>query len=289
VATITRTADDSIKEPRGPLEATQARTPLSDGLSLPGVGQVVPPVPDKITPYGQDAKAPQDLLSTLAPFRTEAPGKYDAASAEVARLIQAGQPVSVPVYSKNEKYKGAEQSREQRTTLQKAAGQAARVYIAATMARPDYQAASDAQKAATLNKALQTAGEVTDIKLGEKVARTPESQAAIAFASTPHYAGIPSGLSTEEVRMRNYEISSAKALLGEYRKRFGDPDLALARLARDNREAAALAMTPRLPQAILDRKRDAIDKTFNGALSRAEKQGLLGAGNTLVPIGAASE
>jgi hypothetical protein len=143
-------------------------------------------------------------------------------------------------------------------------------------------ALSDEQKAATLNKALGTAYELADLQAGNQIARDPRHEALLAWASVAQYEGVKG--TAEQVRQQNYEIAQAKAKLTEYRQKYG-PDRGEYQLMKDDKRAYQLSQRSNLDSDWLNMQKARVDKAFGGALSQAEQQGLVGAGNTVLPVG----
>ena len=127
---------------------------------------------------------------------------------------------------------------------------------------------------------LRTAYDIADLKVGESVARSPHYQAVLAWASTPQYETVRG--SAEQIRLRNYEIGQAHNKLSDYRKKYGR-ELGEYQLLREDREAWKLTQIPKLNSEYLAAKKKAVDRAFGGALTEAEKRGLTGAGNTVLP------
>lgn len=277
-AAIERIADPTVRAKDNPLSAVQGR--------IPAASQALPAEPSI---YGGTRQQGQgDLLGQiLLPWRTQVPGG-DPVAREVARINQspearqAGAAVSVRQFG--DTYAGAKQTPEQRRTLQGEAGQMAAAYIADTISRPEYQSLTDAQKAATLNRMIGTAYELADLQLGDQLARDPRHTALLAWAAVPQYEGVKG--SEEQIRQQNFETAQAKAKLAEYRAKYGE-DMGEYRLMKEDKAAYKLAQRARLDSDYLNLKRKKIDQRFGGALTQAEREGLVGAGNTVLPVGGA--
>lgn len=240
-------ADPVVREPTNALEAIEAR--------LPGLSQRVQPKIDPTT--GEPVRRSGDLLTFL--FRSGAPGTPNPVAGEVTRLEATGNPVAVRQFGKTVDYAGAIQTPEQRRVLQGAFGKATQTYIADVLARPEYQAASDAQKAATLNKALETAYKVADLKAGERIGRDPAHQAALAYASIPHYVGVKG--TVEEIRQGNLEHANARAEYQRYVTEYGK-DRAELELLRRDKETWRLLQHPAIDSELLKIRKKRIDEQF---------------------------
>ncbi|MDO8673205.1 MAG: hypothetical protein Q7O66_17505 [Dehalococcoidia bacterium] len=270
LAAVERIVDPTIRAKDTPIAAVQGRIPFAS-LALPKEPSV----------YGGIRQTgPGDTIAQMiVPWQTSTK-RPDPVAQEVARLTQAGTPVSVRQFS--DTYAGAKQTPEQQRLLQGQAGKMAATYIADTISKSEYQVLDDQGKSATLNRMIGTAYDMADINLGNQVARDPRHQALIAWASVPHFLGVNG--TPQEIQTQNYEISNAKALLSDYVQRYGQNE-GKRKLFDANPTLSVLARRGELDGAYLKKKRAEVDKQFGGALSQTEQQGLVGASNTLVPVG----
>lgn len=268
LAAAERVGDPVTRARDNVLDTARGRLPwLSGGL------------PAEPGPYGEPRRTYESRAAAiLSPFRTSQQ-QDDPVANEVARLLQAGQSVSVKQLGRNDEYAGAKQSPEQRRFIQTEMGQATRAYLSEWIARTDYRALSDAQKAETLNKALSVAYKLADLDVGERAERAPVQKALLAWAQTPQYVGVKG--TPAEIARQNAEISEAKALQREYRAKYGR-DQGDVRLLRENRAGFLLAQRQGLDDDYLQLKRRRIDQQFGVDTARAEQAGLLGAGNTVL-------
>jgi hypothetical protein len=253
---------------------------MAVGGRLPGVSEMIENEPSV---YGRPQAPTREkdvaglVTQILLPWRNRRERSEDPVATEVARLAKAGKSVGVQQF--RNVHQGERQKPPQKRLLQEQSGKAAYAYLADTMSRPEYAALSDDQKAATLKSALQVAYKLSDLKLGDKIARDPHHRALMALASTPQFEGVKG--TVDEIREKNYRIARAKAKLSEYRERYG-PERGESRLFREDKAAYNLAQTRRLSSELLDAKRKRIDEQFGGALLQKEKKGLVGAGTTVL-------
>lgn len=95
----------------------------------------------------------------------------------------------------------------------------------------------------------------------------------------PHYETVKG--TPEQMRVKNFEIAQARAKLAEYRQRYGT-DLGEVKLLKADPQAWKLTQLSPLDSDYLAAKKKVIDKMFGGALTQATKEGLIGAGNTVI-------
>jgi hypothetical protein len=271
LAGLERLVDPTVRATDVPGASTAARIPGLSGL-----------LPEQIGLYGKPKTTGENDLAAqvLLPWRTSTT-RPDPVAQEVARLTAAGQSTGVRAFS--DTYAGAKQSPEQQRLLQGEAGKMMATYLADYIARPEYAAATDEGKARTLSNAAATAYELADLRLGDQLERDPRHKALLSWASVPHYEGMKG--TPEQMREKNFEIAQAKAKLAEYRQKYKDPDLADAHLLKDDRKAFFASQLPPMDSNYLRLKKAVVDKVFGGALTQAEKEGLIGSGNTVIKTG----
>ncbi len=247
-AEAARTIDPGVKAPANIGQTIEARIP---GLSRQ--------VPNQVGPYGHPLTQQQDVLSTLSPSRTSTVGVVNPVANEVARLQQSGNPVGVHVFpvtqqEKGGTYLGAPQTAEQIRGLQQSMGQNAQRYLASIIARPDYQGLNDKEKAATLDRALATANRQSEgSAIDTGVAATDDKhKAALAWEAVPHYEGIASTGTPQQIQDANLAVERAKAMLAAYTKRYGSPELGEYHLMKDDKQAWALAQRGRVDSGYLN-------------------------------------
>lgn len=257
--------DPVVRDPQNPLEAVAARIPGLSGSVQP---KIDPTTGEPIT------RGNPDVLSVL--LRSPTRGAPNPVAAEVARLEAAGFPVAVRQLPREVRYAGAAQTPQQRRVLAEEFGRAANTYVRAVTARPDYTALTPEQQAATLNRALTAAYQYADLKAGDRVARDPAARAELAWARTPQYRGVEGG--PDAVAIQNLQIREAKALLAEYRQRYGGR-AGDVRMLEEDEAAYLLARTPELPEKWIALERERVRREAGATASRERNAPLLGAGN----------
>jgi len=269
---LRRLQDPFAREPQNVLEREESRLPFASRLVQPRLAATT----------GQPEEQPRDIFSTLVRGTPSGSMTPNPVAAEIARLTDAGERVTVPYEQKT--YAGAAQSPEQQRVIRQQVGQAVNLYVLNTMNQPGYAKLTDAQKADALKKAGGQAQQASNLTLGNQVARSPHEAALLQWAQTPQYAGVSSRLSPDQIARANWEIEQAKAKLSEYTKRYGDSGE--NRLQRDDPVAYRLSQRDRLDKEILDRLKLRIDKATGGALSQtaetAAAGGLVGVGSTVL-------
>lgn len=290
-----RIRDDNAKAPGGMFQQIETRIP-----KLPVIGDALPnntKVPDRVGALGGDVSSPQDLVSVLAPGKTSAFGPYDPAMHELARLDQAGTPVSLSVTSATAQgfggnYQGTLQSPEQMRNAQQTIGTNARRYILNAMNTPGYAQMSDEGKANALNDAIAASDKQSNLALGNEVTRDEPHKAALAWNQIPKYQGVKG--TPEEIAQRNLQISDANAKLMAIQKEMSSKHhgsspsdfkgQASRQLYLTDNTAYKLLQYPRMDSRWLAHQHEKIDQQFNGALTKADQENLTGIGQTYLPL-----
>lgn len=280
LAEVNRVTNPEAKAPAGVVQQITSRIP---GLSST--------VPNRVTPYGQEARNPQDVVSMAVPANTSVAGPVNAVANEVARLQSLGESVAPKVFTAAEQgggatYLGSPQSGEQIRNLQQAMGTSAQRYLENAINDPKYTALTDAQKAATLRNALDVgnAQAQTQVAGSGQVALDDQHKAILAWQQTPHYRGVD-GTPTE-IAEQNLEIEKARGALAKYEQEIDPRRPATGRdqFRADHPDEYALARTPPLNRRWLDGEKSAIDDQYNGALTKANEQGLIDLYNAVLPL-----
>lgn len=261
---------------------TRSRETVPDQVAgrIPGLSGLVPPERDI---YGQERRSFEGTLEGIVlPWRSSR-AQNDPVAREVARLVQTGRGVPVPSVSQREEYEGEKQTREQRSAINAELGQNAKRYIESVINQPGYQRLTDDQKAASLKRAVDAARALADLRIGERAARDPKSRADLEWARTPQFEGVKGN--ADEVAIQNLEIREAKALLQEYKQRYGE-DQGELRLLREDRRTFLLSQREGIDRELLSLRRRRIDQRLGVEAEEAKTAPLPGAGNRpIIPRG----
>lgn len=268
-----RVEDMYAREPTNVLEREASRIPFASRLVEPRLSATT----------GRPVEQPRDWFSTLVRGTPSGMMTPNPVAAEVSRLDESGNRVSVPYEVKT--YKGAKQTDDQERLIHEQVGTAVNMYVLDTMNKPQYARLSDAQKADALRSAIGQAQAAADITLGGQVARSPHESALLQWSQKSHYYDMPRG-TPDEVARKNWEIDQAYAKLRDYRRQFGEQGD--DRFEREDPKAYNLTRRYQLrPKEELDAMKASIDKATGGALSQKAKQaetgGLVGVGSTTLP------
>lgn len=247
-----------------PLER-EAQTPLDRALARTPLRGLLEPVVDPTT--GGPLARGGTPAARLAGFGRVLP-EASPARAETARLASLRGPDGAPLYAgvqprafdeREVTYAGAPQTPAQRRLLQAAYGAETGRYLGPLLTSAAYLRASDADKAAMVQRALRTAAKEADIRAGDRIARDPKNRAAWEYLAVPHYAGVDPQAAPDEIRRQNLRIAEAKQQLEAFRARYPQqPTRGEAEFAQADREAYALAKRPPVPPAYLAARRAAI-------------------------------
>lgn len=258
--------------PRGIIEREANRLPFASRTVAPRLTATT----------GQPVEQPRDILSTVLRGSPSGMMTPNPVAAEVSRLTEGGNRVSVPL--EDDMFKGAKQSTEQLRAIRETTGHAVSQYVLDTIANPKYQGLTDQQKADALTQSVNQAKEASNVTLAGQVARSPHESALYQYATKAHYTGV-SG-TPEEIARKNWEISQAYAKLAEYKQKW--PSSYEDRLRKD--DAHAFNLTERHEQKdkeTLDELKKKVDKATGGAYfdkaKQAETGGLIGAGSRVLP------
>jgi hypothetical protein len=269
---IRKVEDMTVREPTNVLEREANRLPFASRSVQPRLSATT----------GRPEESPEDWFSTIVRGTPSGMMTPNPVAAEVSRLNEGGNRVSVPYVEKS--FAGAKQTPEQERLIHQQMGTAVSLYVGQVMNDPKYAKLTDAQKADALQSAITQAREASNISLSNQVERSPHESALLLWAQTPQYYGVHG--TPDEIARQNWEIEQAKSKLSAYNTQYGQQGE--NRLRREDPNAYKLATQRRkLTTAELDRKKKAIDKATGGALSdkaeTAAAGGLVGVGSTTAP------
>lgn len=181
------------------------------------------------------------------------PWKENRTAQEFFRLQQAGNNIEIPRIT--DTYAGSPQSTAQQDLIKRTTMDNVQRAVEREVGGQVYRTADDATKARILNRTINMAQQISDISLGDKVARSAENKVEKEYDELPHYEGMKG--SPENIRRQNYEIARAKSMLSDLKaSNRGDADLAYRQLRGIDPEMARLTQyIERYPEDLAVRRK----------------------------------